>query len=234
MFIWFGVVMRYFLLGVAMLPAVFASAQSDHRPGHHLLSSHMPPGMIGALQTTVSRNPIRGYLQPVRFEGPRGVQFALPVGGNGFEQPKSDLMAGLFVGSVYRVQMTGLPGAAGAELYPTIEIIDRTYPPPGLETTYPMIVRLDAEDIEAARAGQMVTRVIYLEDPGTAVPLVELESGLPPAEVSAMLDPMHVADALGRPVAILRIGSLAPPRQPAAMNQFFFGYPSWAPVHEVE
>ncbi len=211
-----------------------AAAQSYDPPGHPLLHSHMPPGMIGALQTTVSRNPIAGYLQPVRLEGPAGTEFALPIGGGSFETPKSNLMAGLFVGPVYRVAMTGLPDAAGAELFPTIEIIDRTYPPPGLETTYPIVVRIDADDIEAARMGQMVTRVIYLEDPGTAVPLVQPETGLPPSEVSAMLDPMHVADALGRPVAILRLGSLAPPRQPAAMDQFFFGYPSWAPVYDVE
>ncbi len=71
-----------------------------------------------------------GYFQPVAFVGPPGVHFSLPQGG-GFADRSESLQAGLLVGGVYRFQITGIPGAEGAELYPTIEVIDRTYPPPG-------------------------------------------------------------------------------------------------------
>ena len=47
-------------------------------------------------------------------------------------------------------------------------------------------------------------------------------------------DPLEVADRMGRPVAIVRIGSMAPPREPVLLPQFFFGNPSWAPIYQPE
>ena len=51
-----------------------------------------------------------------------------------------------------------------------------------------------------------------------------------PVEVAEHQDALAVADRLGRPVAIVRLGSLAPPRTPALMPGFFFGFPAWAPI----
>ena len=50
-----------------------------------------------------------------------------------------------------------------------------------------------------------------------------------PFEVSEFQDPLAVADEYGRPVAIVRIGSLTPPSQESLLPEFFFGYPQWAP-----
>ncbi|MEM6978078.1 MAG: hypothetical protein AAF539_00340 [Planctomycetota bacterium] len=207
--------------------------------GHRLFRGSMPPGMIAATRQAMAppmppyQIPASPYFQPVAFHGPGNMAFALPQA-NAFGDPQSDLMAGLMVGQVYRFKITGIPGAPGTELFPTIEMVDRTFPPPGLATSYPIPIHIDADDIAAAADGSLVTRVIYLEDPQTAVPLRQPTSGAVPIDVGVVDDPLHTADRLGRVVAILRLGSLAPPRAPALMPGFVFGSPSWAPIYQAD
>ncbi len=212
-----------------------ASEPSDYLPpsaGHRPFNADMPPGTVGAARA-LGRGPLAGYFQPVAFNGPPGTRFALAAS-DGFTSPDPRLMAGLGVGSVYRFQITGIPGAEGAELYPTVEIIDRTYPPPGLATSHPIPITLDVQDLRAALDGQLVTRVVYLEDPQTALPVAETPTTSRTMEIAGNEDALEVADRLGRPVAIVRIGSRMPPGHPALMSQFNFGYPSWAPIYQPE
>ncbi len=192
-----------------------------------LLRASDPPGTVGQTRL-LGRGPVVGYYQPVAITGPKGVQFALPSG-NGMTQPTERLEAGFLIGSVYRFHITEIPGALGVELFPTVEVIDRTYPPQHLATQYPIEIQLDEEDFRTAVAGRMVTRVIYLEDPQTAIPVQQTSKTNVPFEVSQFQDPLAVADEYGRPVAIVRIGSLIPPRQKSLLPEFFFGYPQWAP-----
>ena len=78
-------------------------------------------------------------------------------------------------------------------------------------------VELTQEELELAARGSFVTRVIYVENPHTALPIVQPASGeqawieAPPGE-----DPLVVADERGRAVAILRIGSRVPNAQAQA------------------
>ena len=209
-------------------PADDLGNQSRHR----ILSSDLPPGVLGQARLA-GRGCVAGYFQPIAFVGPEGVRFALPQSGS-FVDASERLNAGVLVGSVYRFQVSRIPGAEGAELYPTIEVIDRTYPPPGLATRYPILIQLDQEDFDAAMAGQLVTRVVYLEDPDTATPLEQTPLTNRPVEAAEYQDALEVADRLGRPVAIVRIGSVAPPRSPALLPQFFFGNPIWAPIYQPE
>jgi hypothetical protein len=201
--------------------------------GHHpLFTGDAPPGVLGTARA-MGRGPIQGYFQPVAFSGPRGTKFALPDNG-AFAAAETKLMAGLLIGAVYRFQIIGIPGAEGAELYPTVELLDRTYPPAGLATRFPIPINLDQDDLDAALEGQMVTRVIYLEDPETAIPLPETPTTSRAIEISQFQDPLEVADRLGRPVAIVRIGSLVPPATQELMPQFYFGYPAWTPIFQPE
>ena len=194
----------------------------------------MPPGLVGQSRLN-GRGPVRGYFQPVAFSGPEGTQFSMPTGNLAFfREDKSRLQAGLLIGNVYRFRISSIPRAEGAELYPTIELVDRIYPPPGLATSYPIPINLDEDDLNAALDGRLVTRVIYLEDTSTAVPLPEKPTTSRAVEISEFQDALEVADRLGRPVAIVRIGSVAPPRAPALMPGFFFGYPTWTPIFTPE
>ncbi len=219
---------------LVMLHDANAADPSDYlgKTGRHrLLNGDMPPGYLGQARLA-GRGFVNGYFQPIALTGPQGTHFSLTRDG-GYSVGSERLQAGLLVGSVYRFQVTRIPMMEGAELYPTLEVIDRTYPPPGLATRYPIVIQLDQEDLESALAGKMVTRVIYLEDPETAVPMQQTPVTNRPVDVAEYQDVLEVADRLGRPVAIVRIGSLAPPRTPALMPGFFFGFPPWAPIESA-
>lgn len=219
------------LLLVSCGTAVEATDPSDVLPPggwHRPLTDGLPPGVVGQARLA-GRGPVAGYFQPVAFSGPAGVEFSFPNRGM-FSDTNDSPRVGLMIGAIYRFRITGIPLAAGAELYPTIEVIDRTYPPPGLAARFPIQVNLDQEDLDAALSGRMVTRVILLEDPQTAVAVAQQPTTSSTFEISEQQDALEVADRLGRPVAIVRIGSLAPPRSPQLLPQFFFGYPAWTPV----
>ncbi len=200
-----------------------------HGNVHRLFPADAPPGVIGAarLQRWGS---VAGHYQAVAFRGPDGVQFSLPI--DGVFQPPAEqpLCAGLLIGAVYRFRITSIPNYEGEELYPTIEVIDRTYPPESLAARFPIPVNLDMTDIQEALNGRLVTRVIYLEDPMNAAPIPETPLSSRVMDIPGHQDPVNVADQLGKPVAIIRIGSLAPPSSPALMPQFFLGYPPWVPA----
>lgn len=227
------------VLGVAFVSLATATIASATDPSeylgraggqHRLLSSDMPPGFIGTARLRGrGPGPVVGYYQPVAFYGPKGTEFALAAD-NAFHQSEVDLQAGLMIGSVYRFKITNIPRLEGAEVYPTIEVIDRTYPPPGLATRYPITVQIGEDDLRSAIAGQLVTRVIYLEDPQSSIPLEQTQASDSPMDIAEYQDALEVADRFGRPVAILRMGSLAPPSSYELMPAFFFGSPSWAPI----
>ena len=226
-----------FACGVVALSMLFSESNAadpadylGSNARHRILSGDMPPGLLGQARLA-GRGFVAGYYQPVALTGPKGARFALTKDGV-YGKAAELLQAGLLVGSVYRFQVTRIPSMEGAELYPTLEVIDRTYPPPGLATRYPIVINLDQEDFEAALGGKLVTRVIYLEDPDTAVPMQQTPVTNRPMEVAEYQDALEVADRLGRPVAIVRIGSVAPPRAPTLMPRFFFGFPPWAPIQQ--
>lgn len=215
--------------------AVSSNAQQSGlaNTGYHPMSrANMPAGVVGQNRLR-QPGPVAGYYQPVVFNGPVGTQFALPEGG-AISEGKENLMAGLLIGNVYRFRVTRIPQAEGAELYPTVELIDRTYPPQHLATSYPIPITLDEDDLNEALAGKMVTRVVYLEDPQTAIALPQEPQTASVMEVGEKDDALRIADKFGRPVAIIRIGTVAPPIQQLLLPQFYFGYPSWAPIFQSE
>lgn len=213
----------------AALLWIAPEATSQGYQARPLLGSDMSPGVVGGIYAATRGPSIANYVQPVHINAPEGVGLTMPVG-ESFGESTTDLMVGLQIGNVHRFRISGIAGFEGEELYPTIEVIDRTYPPPGLQLKYPIRVDLDEDDLRAALVGQMVTRVIYLEDTASASALPQTDSPQRPVEVAAYQDPLDVADSLGRPVAILRIGSLLPPQHPQLMAGFFFGYPTYFPI----
>lgn len=201
------------------------------RSGHPLVNADMPPGALGAIRL-MNRGPgqVQNYYQPVEIFAPEGTQISLAIPG-GFSSPSAQpLKAGMLVGSVYRLQLTQIPLQPGVEVFPTIEVIDRLYPPPGQETAFPIPVHLDTNDINDALAGRLVTRVVYLEDPQTALPMADEPNTQRTLDIPADRDPLAMADRLGRPVAVLRIGSLAPPSSPDLLPGFLLGSPPWIPI----
>ena len=211
----------------ALILVLVAAAQgwSQQRPYHYFYSADMPPGAVGAAQL-MRGGPLPGYFQPVEISTPQDTQVALAMDGL-FDTPQpGPLRAGLLVGKVYRLRVTNIPYRPGQEVYPSIEIINRLYPPQGSEAKFPIPIDLTQEELELAVRGHFVVRVIYLENPRGALPVRQTPREQRYFEVRANEDPLEVADTLGRPMAILRIGSRIPD-QDLSSGRFLFDSPPW-------
>ena len=194
-------------------------------PVHFLHRGILSPGAIGRQQLQRG-GPLTGYVQPVEIRGPAGSRISLAEGGT-FERPQaSPRTVGMFISPVYRLKVTGIPRNEGREVFPTIEIIDRLYPPRGLEMKFSIPVQITLNELEMAIAGKFVTRVIYLEDPDKALPHVQDGNNQTWMEIGSDEDPLEVADRLGRPMAILRLGGRVPDAR-GPTPQFMFDSPTW-------
>lgn len=186
------------------------AAAAQERPVHWLNAGALPPGAIGSLRLHRG-GPLPGYFQPVRIRAPEGARIALATEGGFSNAQANEALVGLQIGPVYRLQVGDIPNTQGLELYPTIELIDRTYPPPRLRLRYPIPIDLTQEELELASRGAFVARVIYIEEPNQALPIARKASDeLPWMEAPKGEDPLVTADRQGRPVAILRIGGRVP------------------------
>jgi hypothetical protein len=189
---------------------------------HYWHQGVMPPGAIGSLQLQRG-GPLPGYFQPVEIRAPRGTLVSLASDGQFERERPGPRTVGLLIGSVYRLRVTHIRLAEGMEVYPTIEVINRLYTPLGQERRFAIPVDVTEEDLRLALEDKFVTRVIYLEDPRTALPVRVPSSGQNWFDTGPGQDPLAVADGLGRPVAILRLGRRVPDQGPDPT--FFFGSP---------
>jgi hypothetical protein len=193
---------------------------------HYQLQASAPPGAIGS-ERLRRGGPVPGDFQPVKLEAPDGVRLALAAHGSFGELQSEPVEAGLLIGAVYRLRLTNIPNEEGLELFPTVEIIDRLYPPPGQERRFPIPIELTEDDLRLALSGQFVTRVIYVEDPEQALPVVQTPGRRHWFQVESGVDPLQEADLWGRPVAVVRLGGRLPddPEQPEA--DFLLGCPPY-------
>lgn len=189
---------------------------------HPLHAGVMPPGAIGS-QRLLRGGPLSNYTQPTEIRVPKGAHVSLAHQGNFADAGPGDPVVGLLVGPVYRLRVSEIPFREGQVVYPTIELIDRLYPPQGQALRFPVPIELTAQELDMALEGKFVTRVIYVEDPMDAYPHPEV-GGQAWFEAADGEDPLEVADQLGRPIAILRMGGRDP--GPAASDpRFTYGSP---------
>lgn len=201
-----------------------AEAQYPQAPQtHYLHRASMPPGAIGSRQL-LRGGPLVGYYQPVEFTAPSGARISLAVNGQ-FESPARIKSAGLLIGQVYRLRVTNIPFHEGEEVYPTLEVIDRTYPPAHMAHRFPILVEISHLDLDLALQEKFVTRVIYLEDPRNALPTVHNPREQDWFDTRPGEDPLQVADTLGRPMAILRMGGRIPKDLTRPSMQFLYNCP---------
>lgn len=212
----------------ACLSGSAASPSWGQRPVHPLYRSSMPPGAVAA--SKAAHMPSRqGYIQPVEVRVPAGATVAVASDG-GFGWESAPLRAGLLVGQVYRFRVSGIPRYPEAQLYPSVEVIDRLHPPAEHKDRFPIPVEITQDDLELALQGNMIVRVVYLENPHQAFPEREGDEQRT-VDVLPAEDPLHVADQIGRPMAILRIGSRIP-LEGELNGSFLFGSPPVQPLAE--
>jgi hypothetical protein len=194
-------------VGVVLATGPVAYGQRD--PVHYFHSADLPPGTIGPGQL-LRGGPLPGYLQPVEIRVPDGSSVSVAVDGQYQPPQKTSVLVSMLIGPVYPVKVMGIHLHEGSEVFPTIELINRLYPPPGLASYFPVPVHITEEELKLALSGRFVTRVIYLEDPNEALPVRDRPDSQRFVDVLSDQDPLQAADRLGRPMAILRMGSRTP------------------------
>ncbi len=188
------------------------------RPLYQPLHARMPPGQAAYMKNFGER-PQCPYYQAFQVKLPSEGQVTVYHSGVQTIPLNGTTQAGLLVGHVYRLQIKDMPELAGMELYPTIEVLDRLHPPPGRETAYPVPVEFSLDELEAAAAGGLVTKVVYLEQPDLASPKAQTDR-IPTATLHSRANVLAEADRVGRPLAIVRLGSRLPVN-PAADSDFY-------------
>ena len=220
-------------LAVAVLVCmtVTVSLTAQEPSVHYRHYGDMPPGAIGQ-QQLMRGGPLPGYYQPVKISVPDGVKISLVTAGNFGAPQNGPRQAAFLIGQVYRLKTTHIPLHAGVEVFPTIELIDRLYPPLGQEFQFPVPIQISMNDLIQAANGKMITRVVYVEDPLQALPIAEENNQQLGFDVAESDDPLLVADSLGRPIAILRMGARIPgPDGPD--QRFLYGSPPWMPPRQI-
>lgn len=187
------------------------------------------PGVNPAAQWAgIPGEPVVGYYQPVKINTPAGTRIAFAIN-NKFTVPEeSPYTVGLLLGANYRLKITDIKFHPGKELFPSVTVLQRTYPPKGKEIEYPIQIDLTHEDLELALSGRFITRVIYLENPQTALPIRGNVGTQPTTEAKPNEDPLQIAYNLGKPVAVIQLGSRSPTRGDYPDPFFFHGSPPWA------
>lgn len=218
---------RWWRLAVWMIfaacPAI-AWGQAQDYPVHFQYPVGIPPGVVGT-QRLARGGPVPGYFQPVEIKTPAGSLISVAEGGAFLEPQRPPVRLGLLIGQVYRICVLNIPFHAGQEVFPTIEMIDRVYPPAGQEARFPVRIELTLDDLKLALDGKFVTKVVYLEDPKRAIPAPSAGKEQSWFEVPSGRDPLAVAGALGRPMAIVRLGGRVPDLSRGLDPQFLFGCP---------
>src|SRR3954465_12166012 len=152
------------LWAVLVFLATGLAARAQDRPVHWLNAGAMPPGAIGSLRLERG-GPVSGYFQPVRIRAPQGARIALAMESGYSAAASNDVLVGMQVGPVYRLQVSGVPNNENVEIFPTVEVIDRLYPPPGLSRRFPIPIELTEDELDLAARGAVVHRGILPEHP---------------------------------------------------------------------
>lgn len=218
--------MTSFIAGLSLLAVLLAigtPVQAQQYPpvgGRQFpLNQMSPPGT--AAQWAINAGKVApNYLQPIRVTLPQDgkVTFYESV-----ERPvelAAPAQAALLVGRMYRLKVTGMDDFPGVEFFPSIELIDRLHPPLGREEDFPVDFEFTTEEFEWAANGRLITKVIYLEQPDR-VPTELLERTPRITTIEPSRNALAEADALGRPMAIVRLGGRTP--DPHRPDPAFFG-----------
>jgi len=154
--------------------------------------------------------PFPGATSQVAFVGPDGMQVAWDVSMPGAFDSEPLIVPGRYnfpQGAIYRLKLTSIPGRAGVELYPTLEVAP-TLPRTDAYLAHNAIpFQLTDEDFDQVLSGNFVTKVIYLPDAEfQELALAGVET-LVSTRLDPGVDPIVEADRRGSILAIIRIGN---------------------------
>jgi uncharacterized repeat protein (TIGR01451 family) len=214
-------------MGLALAGAVGSARAQDGPTTPPVTSTPLPAPSAPGTAVIVDNPPTRlsagapaapslpADVQVIRFQGPEGMTVEV-VGPAPEAVPQGDgkglATVGLKVGVGYKLRLANLPDRPGVELFPTIEIVGHLHRPAEIDPAkFPIRVVFGPEDItDAADRGRLVTQVVYLEDPEQALPLKLGKDEPASVTLGPAEEPLKVGAALGRVMAIVRIGGRRP------------------------
>ena len=173
--------------------------------------TEVPPG-----SAVVAAPALPPEIQVVRFSVPNGAKLeVLGPAPEPIVPPEADLSGltvGLRVGVSYRLKLSNLENAPGVDLFPMVELVGHLHRPPSVDPLkFPIRIPFTADDAEDAGVrGRMVTSVVYLEAPDQALPVSSPKDQVPVVTLTPVESPLKIAPALGRVMAIVRLGGRAP------------------------
>lgn len=151
-----------------------------------------------------------GATSQLEFVGPEGVVVAWDVGAPGQFDSEPLVCPGRYnfpQGALYRLKLTNVPGRAGMELYPTIEVAP-TLPRTEAYLAHNSIpVQWTEEDFDQVQTGNFVTKVIYLPDAEFQDLAIAGVDTLVSTRLDPGVDPIVEADRRGAILAIVRMGN---------------------------
>ncbi|HEX3869796.1 MAG TPA: hypothetical protein VHV77_05140 [Pirellulales bacterium] len=220
------------LVALSLMAATTIAQQMPRLPGvgkqpnfHPLIPGELPPGMTSSVRL-LRGGCVCGYFQPVQITSDATLAVSVASEGTFTSPTPSPALLGLLVGPVYRLRVTNIPGYEERAVYPTIEMVDRLYPPAGAEKRFPVPIELTTEDLLLAVQGHFITRVVYLEDPHKALPTQGDAQHPSWFDAGPGAHPLVEAQELGRPMAIVRLGGRVPDIRNGPDTAFLNGCPA--------
>jgi len=207
--------MRYgtclLVLAVAVAGCRVPLAQQNLPPAPMLM--HPGPGVDGpgpGVMMYQPSAPVPAATSQVAFIGPEGIMVHWDVGIPGSFDSDALIAPGRYnfpQGAIYRLKLTNIPGRAGVELYPTLEV------GPAMPRTLAFLahnaipVQFTNEDFDQVLSGNFVTKVIYLPDPAFQELAVAGVETLVSTRLDPGVDPIVEADRRGAIMAVVRLGN---------------------------
>lgn len=146
----------------------------------------------------------------IGFRGNDGMKVFWDVGGHGLFDSEPLVEPGRYnfpQGAIYRLKLTNIPGRAGVELYPTLELALATPRTEAFLAHNFIPFELTAEDFEQVLSGNFVTKVIYLPDAEHQDAVLAGAETLVSTRLDPGKDPILEAEKRGSIMAIIRIGN---------------------------
>lgn len=165
------------------------------------------PGVMAPQYPVV---PVAVRYSQIYFLGPDGMMVNWNVSPQGLFDSEPLTAPGSFEfpqGALFRLKLTNIPGHAGIELYPTLEVAPATPRTEAFLAHNKVPVAFTDEDFMQVLNGNFVTKVIYLPDPEYQDLAVAGIDVLVSTRLDPGVDPIVEADRRGAILAIIRMGN---------------------------
>jgi uncharacterized repeat protein (TIGR01451 family) len=218
-----------FILAILALPPVLQAQYPQHVHPSSLIPhpSERPPVLQAQYPQQAPSLPPALY---VRIAGPTGMRVTIYRGTPQSQTMNTPCVVAFRPGYRYRIELGGLqerlrPQASagvGAPITvsPTLDVVGSLRLTGGVRAAdHPATLNFTEDDFATIRAGSVVTKVVVLEKPETAVPVATTSDRPFEITVPPQYDPFLEAQQRGRPLLVMHMGEIqATPLELAAQG----------------